>query len=948
MSFGLATVKAVISGDTIVLLGSATAGGPPPEKQVTLAGMMAPRLGRATGSAEAMRDEPFAFASREFLRHKCLGKQVRFRCEPKNPSINREFAWVFLGEENLSHVVVANGWAKTRQRKDPDADLETMARLEGEAEAEGLGLWTKDEGAAALSVRNIVSSGYNALELFEQLRGKKLDGIVEYVRDGSTMRVLLPPGSPDQPYISIMLYLSGLQAPSWKRKEIPAEERQDAPAPAPVPQNDGDDDDDDDGAAAAAAAAAVALGKQQPAVQMIPDPFAPEARFFTEVRLMQRDVKVLIEGVDKYQNFFGSILHPNGNISEELLKNGYARVVDWSIKYTPTAERLRACEKMAKQNKLRLWKNWVAPPTSLDSMKVREFVGKVVEINSPDTITIQDVNNPDFEKRVSLSSVRAPRLGYARRGEPDQPYAWEIREFLRSRLIGKKVRVVMDYVRQPMQQQQQQGAAAATPAPAASNQEPRVFASVLLQDNSNIATAIVSRGWATVVKHRGDEERSSHYDELLAAEHKAQKDFKGLHNTKKQHPQHHTNDVSYESGKAKALFPHLERVGRVEAVLEFIVNAARVKVSVPSQNAVFMLSLSGVKAPQLGRQGAADEPFAKEAAQFVRTRFLQRNVEIEVEAVDRGGCMIGSLFFQDQNVAVLLAEEGLVLPNDMNLDRSYYTAEISAALESAKSKRINVWTTYKEPVKEPEDNGANRERKYVRVSVTEVYSGARFFVHVLPMEGDPAAAAAAVEDRIREHTMPVESPVGFAPKVGTLVCGRFTEDDQYYRAKILQITSDGQYRVQYVDYGNSETLPKSRICPIQPRGATLPAQAKEAAFAYLKVPSLENDDDFAVESAQATADHLLGQTLVACVEETLEGGKLALTVFDAEEASITDKMLVLGLARVQKRREPYLKPLLQKLATSQEYAKARRTNIWQHGDVDSDEEEAPRAWGPRK
>lgn len=45
-----------------------------------------------------------------------------------------------------------------------------------------------------------------------------------------------------------------------------------------------------------------------------PDPstteaFAEEARYFTETRLLQRDVEVVLESVNN-QNFVGSIIHP--------------------------------------------------------------------------------------------------------------------------------------------------------------------------------------------------------------------------------------------------------------------------------------------------------------------------------------------------------------------------------------------------------------------------------------------------------------------------------------------------------------------------------------------------------------------------------------------------------------------------------------------------------------
>lgn len=48
-----------------------------------------------------------------------------------------------------------------------------------------------------------------------------------------------------------------------------------------------------------------------------------------------------------------------GNIAELLLLEGFARCVDWSIVHIKSgAEKLRAAEKLAKEKRLRLWKDW--------------------------------------------------------------------------------------------------------------------------------------------------------------------------------------------------------------------------------------------------------------------------------------------------------------------------------------------------------------------------------------------------------------------------------------------------------------------------------------------------------------------------------------------------------------------------------------------------------------
>ena len=64
----------------------------------------------------------------------------------------------------------------------------------------------------------------------------------------------------------------------------------------------------------------------------------------------------------------------------------------------------------------------------------------------------------------------------------------------------------------------------------------------------NVAEAMVSKGYATVIRYRqDDDQRASCYDDLLSAEAKASKSSKGLHN-KKETPIHRVADLSSVSG----------------------------------------------------------------------------------------------------------------------------------------------------------------------------------------------------------------------------------------------------------------------------------------------------------------------------------------------------------------------------------------------------------------
>ena len=69
MATGYATVKGVLTGDTLLLMGRSASNGPPPELQLTLSGVNAPRLARGSGT-----------------RHRRPGDAVYTRKDPAPPS----------------------------------------------------------------------------------------------------------------------------------------------------------------------------------------------------------------------------------------------------------------------------------------------------------------------------------------------------------------------------------------------------------------------------------------------------------------------------------------------------------------------------------------------------------------------------------------------------------------------------------------------------------------------------------------------------------------------------------------------------------------------------------------------------------------------------------------------------------------------------------------------
>ena len=131
-----------------------------------------------------------------------------------------------------------------------------------------------------------------------------------------------------------------------------------------------------------------------------------------------------------------------------------------------------------------------------------EFQGRVVEVVSGDTIVVADQGGA--ERRLSLSSVRCPRVFGGNMVDKSEPYGMEAKEALRKALIGKRVRVVPEYKR-TFGGGDQDGDA---PARAAVE---RTFASVFYNNERNAARTLIAEGLATVARHGQADERSTMY-----------------------------------------------------------------------------------------------------------------------------------------------------------------------------------------------------------------------------------------------------------------------------------------------------------------------------------------------------------------------------------------------------------------------------------------------------
>ncbi|ETW80350.1 hypothetical protein HETIRDRAFT_384869 [Heterobasidion irregulare TC 32-1] len=900
-----AIVKSVISGDSLILRGRPGPQGQPPKERILhLADVTSPRMGNAS-----REDEPWAFEAREFLRAFAVGKEITFVSNhqlPPNDDVPRDLGNGEIGGLDVSNELLKHGWAKLKDlKRDPTEEDSQRRDIEADANAANRGIWNP-HGPKAREV--IHTMPLDSQSYITEWKGKPLDAIVEAVRDGTTFRVRLMMPEGEHQFVNVAL--AGVRS-------------------------------------------ARAASKQgEPSEQ-----WGEEAKFFAESRLLQRAVKVQLlslptAAATPFQSgtnggapapasiFIGNVLHPAGNIAEHLVGAGLARVVDWHagmLASTGGMERLRAAEKSAKEKRLCLYANAPAATSSGKSVTVangasRSFDATVVRVWSADQISVTEKDGGK-ERRLQLSSTRGPKISDAKQAY----YAQEAREFLRKKLIGKHVKVHIDFIR-----------------PREGDFEERECATIRYgNQNINIAEQLIEKGLASVVRHkRDDEDRSADYDKLMAAEQTAVTETRGIHSGKDQPPPKQPLNLSEASNRATQFVSGFKRQGRIPAVVEYVAAGSRFKIFLPKDNQVLTLVLGGIRAPRTARNASEkSEPYGAEASEFATRRYMQRDVEIEVDTVDKSGGFIGALYLnKTENVAVTLVREGLATVHSFSADSLSWSRRLYEAEEEAKREKRNIWTDYDEEAEKAveipaDDQPGALKPEYLDVIVSDVRTknGFSFSVQILNTEG-----IASLEQLMRDfsiHHRVAPSAPGFVPKGGDLVSAKFS-DGSWYRAKIRRASPvKREAEVTFIDYGNQDTIGFENIRPLDPRFRSLPGQAHDARLSFVKLVGPESD--YHQEAIDRFRQLCEGRKLVANIDQK-EGSLLHLRLIDPSDPAVADDPLACinadlvreGLATIDRKGCKYISSypsVMKKLQESIVGAKRDRLGMFEFGDVEEDE-----------
>lgn len=185
----------------------------------------------------------------------------------------------------------------------------------------------------------------------------------------------------------------------------------------------------------------------------------------------------------------------------------------------------------------------------------------------------------------------------------------------------------------------------------------------------------------------------------------------------------------------------------------------------------------------------------------------------------------------------------------------------------------------------------------------------------------------------------------YNPRRGDLCAAKFTEDNEWYRAKVEKIEKGGNVSILYVDYGNRELVPTTRLAMLPPAFLSDKPYAHEYILALVVLPT---DEDDRKDAIKAFADDTLNKTLQLNVEYRISGAE-HVTLFDSAAKSDVGKDLIGDgfLIAEKNKKDRRLQKLINDYKEAEQSARKNRNGIWQYGDSTEDQAGEFGIGGPR-
>jgi len=690
---------------------------------------------------------------------------------------------------------------------------------------------------------------------------------------------------------------------------------------------------------------------------LVTKPVAIEEKNFMKVRLSHRDVFINVRFFDTGR-LYGSIRLPNGFVpARNLLARGYAKT-NWGLRDLPEQqqEQYIAAQESAQANGLGLWKNAVAPKRVARKRGGLGNTHLVTKVFSGDSLEVYNANQPESRsnpKRVFLASTNCPRLAprgkAARRPgalQADENGAWAAKEFTRTALIGKEIMLETEYSRT-----NQTGSAE------------REYVTVHYRDENgqtkDLTAELMKQGYATLVKHRAEDNRASNFTQYKMLEEEARKKQAGIHSETKVLHTPNVKDYKQMRNPFNQIrgflmdlgLNHIDRTTnrrdrdtkkqsqKMRATIEYVAGCSRYVILLEHLDTLHKLSfnLSGIRSvtdsTQINLQGEderlRDVGLTDQATKIVRNMIQQKDVWITIDDLSRNGNVLGQVYTLEEQVSITdhLLECGFAKINERAVEYLPFGEKLKGKQAEAQMERVGIWKDWVPPVEEEEEEEEpvmeaqpaeavedaaaavpqETETKVLMGTLGDVEDSATVWII-----GKDQTKQAEIEAYMSNVDLSTVDFSGFEPaKKGTKsvdrnkhrIVGGLFEDGNYYRFKINKVRrkkkkgADVEFIGVFIDFGTRATLDDSQLIPIEDEDVrNYRSLAKRYRLCALKAPPVKSEEFNAAGSA--LYDVLAGQEIKVTVMEKPQDG-----VTEAELSingeSVNVKMLNYGFCRLE-------------------------------------------------
>ncbi|KAM9837932.1 tudor domain-containing protein 1 [Aulostomus maculatus] len=266
----------------------------------------------------------------------------------------------------------------------------------------------------------------------------------------------------------------------------------------------------------------------------------------------------------------------------------------------------------------------------------------------------------------------------------------------------------------------------------------------------------------------------------------------------------------------------------------------------------------------------------------VTVRLLEMTKNSHTYAVD-------ILLSMGNHLSAFLIEHGYAQAEVINVapTEQEINAMVSTSLENFKrhsnGKDDNTWAQPPEPLTQALGDS-------FPVVVTHFQSPTDIIVQKV----DNAGVIQKLQLELREHCSQGPAPKNFRPAPGTVCCAQFSEDKQWYRAKVLAYSADQRVCVGYLDFGNSEEVDLGDLLPISTSLLALPMQAVPCGLAGVNPVG----ESWSEECLQALQRRVSNRILHALIQGAHDGKALVIMTDEASDpqANIAELLISAGYA----------------------------------------------------